>query len=331
MKWGRPRLPASPRSPRDSRGSTRFGLVQSFGLTILLTVILVVFLLYRQKTWQFSGQRAVVIIQEEKDSVRRPITIAVVDPSASKLTLIPLPRQQYVSPSITSYGPYQTDALVGLTQLDSLKWEFLQQTLAWEYGVGVDGILWTNKESVATLKDVRSIAQSGILNTTATTMKYWDRWQWQQMLSRVPEYQVETAPLAEWLEEDGTLKELSYDGWAERTIQDTQVRQSAISVVVQNGSGVQGQANRVARALRLTGFGVRNIDTVGEQSNTKIVLSPSLKKDEASIRWSIARIHSLFPYADVISEAEITERTRADIVVILGKDQAEELTLRRRQ
>lgn len=308
-----------------------FSRLRSFLFTVLISVLLIVFVLFRQREWRQPGQRAVLIVQEGQDEVRRPLTIAISDPETPKLVLMPLPRNQYVAAAVASYGTYQTDALVGLTQLEKLDWAFLKQTVTWEYGVVIDGVVWTKASTVASLADVAKIAQAGIVNSLPTTLTYWDRWAWYQQLAKIPSYQGETVKLSDWLQPEGQLQELSYDAWAERTIQDSQVRRANLSVVVQNASGVQGQASRVARALRLIGFGVRNIETLPEQSNTKILLSPDLKRTEPVVRWGEERLKRLFPYAGVEENSEITQRARADMVLLLGTDQREALTLHRRQ
>jgi hypothetical protein len=314
------RLPAPPRrSTSQTPRGKGLALWQSFFLTALLSLFLVVFLLYRQREWTLRGQRALVIVHEQKEGVRQKLTLVVVDPLQQDLRILPLPPQQYVITALTRYGAYQTDALAGLTLLENLDWRFLEQSLAREYGVVLDGVVWTDQQSITSQSDVRTLSWSGVLNQSKTTLAYWDRWTWWRLVGSVPQYQVELAPLQDWVDGDGRLRDTAYESWAETKIQDEQVRQSGLTVVVQNGSEAQGEANRVARMLRLIGYAVRNIDTIDRQTNTKIVLG-SRREEKPEIAWAVTRLRDLYPHAEVIEDESAVQKARSDVLLILGQD-----------
>jgi hypothetical protein len=295
-------------------------LWQSFFLTALLSLFLVVFLLYRQRDWTLRGQRALVIVHEQQEGVRQNLTLVVADPLQSDLRILPLPPEQYVVTALSRYGAYQTDALAGLTLLENLDWDFLQQSLAREYGVVVDGVVWTDQANVTTQAEVRRLSWSGVFNQSATTLSYWDRWTWWRLVGSVPSYQVEIAPMKDWIDEEGRLRDTPYEAWAETKIQDEQIRQSGLTVVVQNGTQLQGEANRVARMLRLIGYAVRNIDTVEKQESTKIVLGAS-REEQPEIAWALARLRDLYPRAEVVVDDAAVQKARSDIVLIMGQNQ----------
>ncbi len=321
------RLPAFARRP--SRGHEKgLTLWQSFFFTVLVSLFLVVFLLYRQREWEQRGQRAVLVVHEQEQGVRQRLTLVVADPIQSDIHILPLPEKQYVVTAIARYGAYQTDALAGLTLLEGLDWEFLEQSLSREYGVVIDGIFWTHESEIKSDAGVRGLAWQGILNRVNTTLSYWDRWTWWRLVRSVPSYQVELAKTEDWVDAEGRLRTLAYESWAEKKIQDEQIRQSGIAVVVQNGSQIQGEANRVARMLRIVGYAVRNIDTIDPQENTKIVLSQT-REEKSEIAWAVSRLKELYPQATVEENTEVAQRARADIVLVIGKNQEGSFTLRR--
>lgn len=322
------RLPAPTRRPQSEK-KRELGLWQSFFLTCFCTLALVLFLLYRQHRWVDRGQRTVVVIHPAtNEGVRQKLTLIVLDPLQSDVRILPLPPQQNVVTVLPRFGAYQSDALVGLTLLEKLDWQFLELTLAQEYGVVLDGAVWTQEQNISTLSDVKGLAWKGITRQSKTTFSYWDSWVWWRLLGTIPSHQVEVAPLTEWIDEEGRLREVPYETWAETKIQDEQIRQSGLSVVVQNGTEQQGQAQRTARMLKLIGYAVRNIETVTTQESTKIVLNPQ-RAEQGEVRWALQRLQDLYPWAEVVEDAGTTQKARSDIVLILGKDQEGSLTLRR--
>lgn len=303
-------------APRQYFQWFRHGPWGAFLVVFLLSTLLAVFVLFMQRKWRDRGQRAVVIVHDAVDVVRKPLTVVVIDPETPRLTIMPLAPERSISP-LLGYGNYQTQALVGLTQLEKLRWEFLMGSLSLELGTAIDGILWTDLSEVSDQGDIRSIVLSSVANQKATTLAYWDRWRLLAMVESIPDYKVDVSFPAD-------ADEAALEKWAARTIQDSQIRSSGMTIAIQNASGIQGMAARYSRLLRIMGYDVRNIETVEVQGESQLVVRSTL--DESS--WEVQRVQAAVPYLRTKKDDALPEKLRSEMVVVLGEDMREQLSLR---
>lgn len=288
-------------------------------LILGVSLVLTTFVLFMQRRWRGSGQRAILIVHEGGDEVRRPLTLMVIDADEEQATLVPLPTNWKV-PAAVQYGSYASDALVGLTQLEQLHWRFLLLTLGLDLGVTIDDIVWTSKPPPLQLTDVRAVVGSTLLNRSYTTLMYWDRWRLWWQLQRIAEYHVQTADMAAMISsETGELDSAALERSAARLWQDRQIRQSEASVVILNASGQTGLANRTARALELAGYYVRNVETAPEEERSTVYRTSEVDKDESK-RWARQRLELFLEKFDAKVDQERTQRARADFVIVIGKD-----------
>lgn len=318
------RRPARIVSERKLIRRSRFRRIQgspigAFVLIFFASLFLAVFVLFMQRRWRAPGQRAIVIVHDAVDPVRKPLTIVIIDPQSPRLTIAPLPPERSFSP-LLGYGTYQSQALVGLTQLDGLKWDFLTGSLSLELGVALDGIIWSRSEKIESRGDVRAAVLAVLANRSATTLAYWDRGRLLAMLESIPDYKLDISFPAQ-ADEDAVEK------WAARTIQDNQIRSSGITVAIQNASGIQGLATRYSRMLRIMGYDVRNIETIPEQTRSRLVHRPEAESTSQG-QWAIHRLVVAASYLEKEVDEELAQKLRSDLVLVLGTDMRERLTLR---
>jgi hypothetical protein len=301
---------------RDKGQDNWSSIWRMFGLVFVLSTLLAIFILFRQRTWRGNNQRAFLVVYESPGEVRRPMSLVVLKPQR-KVQVIPLPPEQIMEAPF-GYGNYTSDALVGLTVLENLRWDFLQYVVALEYGVGVDGIIWSEQSDMGKLTEVKKLALLAALNQRPTTLAFWDRlilWQW---LLRVPAYQFEMVDVKTYLNnETHQLDQARYDRWAELYLQDTSIRQSNYSVVVQNGTGVDGYAGRVGRMLSLMGFYVRGLETINEQKESTLVI------EKQNQNWPGERLEMILKLWKKKRDTGLTTEKRVNAVLQLGTDEKE--------
>jgi len=287
-----------------------------FGLVFVLSVLLTTFILFRQRHWRGSHQRAVLIVHEGQDEVRQPLSIVVLK-ADKKVQVLPLPPQQVIETPL-DYGSYNSDALVGLTQLEKLRWDFLTYTVSLEYGVAIDGIIWTKQPDLPQLSQVRKLSLLAMLNQRPSTMSWWDRLSMWQYLQQVPAYQFELVEVQQYVDQSThRLDQTRYDRWAELYLQDPEVRGSDYSLVVQNATSVNGYATRVGRMLGLMGYYVRGLETVEEDTGTTLLLE---KGDQS---WPGKKLQLFLDALPQKRDNELTQEKRTNAVLRLGNDQKE--------
>jgi len=282
----------------------------------LVAWVLTIFILFRQREWSGNQQRGIIVIESRPGEVRQPLTLVIMKPD-NKVLLMPIPAQQKIETPF-NYGTYSSDALVGLTQLEELDWEYLEYTLALEFGVALDGIVWSDTP-VRSLGDLRSLGLQALLNRKANTLAWWDRatlWRW---LQEVPSYQLETVDMSNYLIGDTNMLDTTrYDRWAELYLQDSAIRANGFSISVQNGSGIEGYASRVGRMVGLMGYDLRSIDTVGTSTISELLWAETLQRDN----WSAQRLQSvLAPFRARVDQGA-NEQSRSQAIIRLGTDQA---------
>lgn len=298
-------------------------VARTFLLMAVISLALTVFVLFMQREWRLSGVRTVVLVHmPESDVVRRKLTLVQLDQQQNQLTIVPLPPEQQVAIFNQPEVSFATDALYGYSQLEKKDSSWIRLQLALEYGVVVDGIIWTSDVTVTTKKEVMNNSWKTLVRQRPTSLTYWDRLIWWQSLRKVEDFAVGTPiSLAEYVLPD--TKELDftrYDRWASQNVQDTQIRQTGMSVAVLNASGVQGQAQRFSRMLELIGYEVRSVDTIEPQEKTKILLAPPEEDQTASQEWTRQRMKDIFSSYQIKQDEEETEKRRSEAVIILGKD-----------
>ncbi len=307
------------RRRRQPRGSTPAENQQSvwrvFGLIFFLSTVLTGFLLFRERQWRGDHQRAVLVVHQVKDEVRQPLSLVVVK-TENKVQVLPLPPQQVIQTPL-DYGNYTSDALVGLTQLENLRWEFLTYAISLEYGVAIDGIVWTQEAELSSLSKVRKLAFFALVNNQPSTMVFWDRFKWWGWLQRVPSYQFELVDIHQYLTDANRLDEPRYDRWAELYLQDASIRGSDYSLVVQNGTGVDGYAHRIGRMLGLMGFYVRGLETIDGLERSAVLL------EKGTTPWSGQRLESVFSFFTTKRDQALVEEKRTNAVLRVGSDQAQ--------
>lgn len=287
-----------------------------FGLVFFLSLALTIFILFRQRRWEGNHQRAVLLVHEGQDEVRQALTIVVLKPE-KKVQVLPIPSKQVIETPL-DYGSFSSDALVGLTQLENLQWEFLTYTLSLEFGVGIDGIIWTKDEQVNQLSQLKKLALMSILNQRPTTMAFWDRLKLGQTLQQVPSYQFELVDVNIYLDEaSNRLDKTRYDRWAELYLQDAEIRGSDFSLVVQNATSVNGYATRVGRMLGLMGYYVRGLETVEEDSGTTLYIT------KGNLVWPGDRLRNFFSALPQKRDDQLPQEKRTNAVLRLGNDQKE--------
>ncbi len=287
------------------------GIFKYFALIFIISLGLAGFTLFMQRHWRDPGQRGVLIIHDGLDSVRKPLTLVVIDPESPRLVILPLPPEQSLT-LLLNYGSYQSQALVRLTQLEKLRWDFLLSTLALQYGVALDGMIWTKLDKIESPGDLRSLALGSIFRQNPTTLAWWDRGRLLADLQRIPEHKVDRSFPTD-------ADEAGLEQWASRLIQDTQIRHSGVTVAIQNGSGVQGLAARLSRMLRIMGYDVRALETVAEVSTSKLVFRPNFEENVGG-HWARLRLQAVASFLSPETDAQLPEKLRADLVVIVGTD-----------
>jgi len=287
---------------------------KAFGIIFLLSTVLSVFILFRQRQWQGDHQRAVLVVHSVGDEVRQPLSLVIVKPE-NKIQVLPLPPDQIVETPL-DYGGYATDALVGLTQLENLRWEYLTYAVSLEYGVAIDGIVWSKEPDLKNLSQVRKLAFLALINRQPSTIVFWDRFKWWVWLQRVPSYQFESVDVAQYVDGNRRLDQARYDRWAELYLQDSAIRGSDYSLIVQNGTGVDGYAHRVGRMLGLMGFYVRGLETIDGLEKSAVLL------EKGAEPWSAQRLQSVFSSFPSKKDPGLVEEKRTNAVLRVGTDQS---------
>lgn len=308
----RRRLPASDDSPSKKGFWT---LPRVLIAIAVLAWFLTIFILFRQRKWEGAEQRAVLLIQSVPGEVRQPLSIVVLKPGEKIYLLQVSPQQKIETPF--NYGIYTSDALAGLTQLENLDWEYLEYTVALEFGVALDGVIWTDTP-VTNRSELSSLSLQALLNRKANTLAWWDRMTLWRRVQQAPSYQVESIDLQQYLISGSQLLDTTrYDRWAELYLQDSTLRASGYSVAVQNGSGIEGYAGRVGRMLGLMGYDLRSIDTVGTSTISELLWAQEPKNE-----WASKRLGAILETFTQRVDANTAEQARSQAVVRLGTDQA---------
>jgi hypothetical protein len=307
----RRRLPSS----NDSHSKKSFWTLSRVLIIIAIVAwILTIFILYRQRRWQGPEQRAVLVVQSVPDTVRLPLRLVVLKPGEKIYILNISPEQKIATPF--KYGTYTSDALVGLTQMEEMEWSYLEYLIALEFGVAVEGIIWTDSP-VTSRSELSALSLQAVLNRKSNTMPWWDRLTLWHRVQQTPSYQVESVDLGQYLISDTKLLDTTrYDRWAELYLQDSTIRGSGYSVAVQNGSGIEGYAGRVGRMLGLMGYDLRSIDTVGTSTLSEVIWSQSNRNE-----WESTRLQTLFSSFSQRIDPNTVEQARSRAVVRLGTDQ----------
>lgn len=291
----------------------------SFLLIVSITSALVVFVMFMQHRWRLTGLRAIAVVHNTQDEVRKPLSIVVYEPEQKHTTVITVPRDQQLL-LWSSPAQYAADALIGFAMLEDVEWQFVQFQLFLEYGVVVDGIVWSSLsvEELQTPRGVERLAWSLLRPRRESTLTYYDRWKWWSWTHRVlsPSYSNTTPPLLT----EQQLDNSSYDRWANTRVQDPQVRRSRWSIAIVNASGKQGQAQRLARGLRLLGYEVRQVDTIEPQEKSELVFAPSKDSSTQEAEWARVRLREVLGWA-VREDEALTSQRRSDAVVVIGQDQ----------
>lgn len=276
-----------------------------------------------QRRWKLAGQRAVLIVHDSVDEVRKPLSLAVVRPTSDELTLISIPPNQSIN-TLKNDVAYSSDALVGFTQLEGYSWQYLQYVAGLEYGVIIDGIVWSQQApDQITLDSVRKLAQQSLFRQTPTTLAYWDRFMWWRSLSQIPNYEVEQASeMQQFLTEEQALDTTKYQKQFFSQVQDVAIRNSGWSVAILNGSGIQGYASRVASALEMMGYEVRSVDTIESTEHSALVFAPQRADSFIEEQWAQQRLRDFFHPFERREDEELTRRRRSNAVIILGTDQS---------
>ncbi len=295
-----------------------------FGVIFVISLILTVFVLFMQRQWRHTGQRVVLLVHENEDPVRKPLTLAVLRLEEKEVTFLPIPAEQQIALEDNTVS-YSSDALVGYTQLEERSWEYLQYILSLEYGLPIDGILWTGTApGKVGVGELREVARDALWRRAPTTLTYWDRLQLWRGLFGVPAHQVETLDgISQLLNEDDVLNTSEYQRQYFSVLQDPAIRNSGWSIAILNGSGIQGYASRVAGALEMMGYEVRGVDTVDETLDSEVLLAPNEQTVFAEDIWAKYRLKDTFQHFAQSTDEEITRRRRSNAVIILGTDQAE--------
>lgn len=299
------------RSSATAHSSQSVGKV--FGIIFLLSMVLAVFILFRQRQWRGDQQRAVLVVHSIREEVRQPLSLVVMKPE-NKVQVLPLPPDQIIETPL-DYGGYTTDALVGLTQLEKLRWEYLTYTVSLEYGVAIDGIAWSNEPDLKSLAQVKKLSFFALVNRRPSTIVFWDRFKWWIWLQRVPSYQFESVDVAQYVDGNHRLDEARYDRWAELYVQDASIRGSDYSLIVQNGTGVDGYAHRVGRMLGLMGFYVRGLETIDGLEKSAVLL------EKGTSSWSSQRLQAVFASFPDKKDPALIEEKRTNAVLRVGNDQ----------
>lgn len=310
------------RKSSSQTASPRVGWV--FGLIFCISIVLTIFVLFMQRHWKMSGQRAILIVHNAVDEVRKPLTLAVIRSASNELTLISIPEEQSVN-ILTNEVSYGSDALVGYAQLESYTWSYVQYLIGLEYGVVIDGIVWSESAPQGmSLEEVKKLARKSLFRQVPTTLAYWDRFLWWQSVTRIPNYEVENASeMQRLLLENKALDFSQYRKQFLTKIQDPVIRNSGWSVAILNGSGVQGYASRVASALEMMGYEVRSVDTIEKTDRSAVVFAPQRDDIFAQEQWADQRLRDFFQPFENREDEEISRRRRSNVVIILGTDQIE--------
>lgn len=300
------------RNKRDDNSSQPIWRV--FGLVIGLSILLATFLLFSQRQWKSDQLRSVVIIHSLGDEVRQPLTLVVVRPE-NKVQVIAIPPDQVIETPF-GYGSYNSDALAGLTQLEHLKWSFMAYSLSLEYGAGIDGFIWAeNNQSITQLGQIKGLVSRSLISQRPTTLVFWDRLTLWLKLQRVPAYQLEVVNIKPYLDKtNNRLDQSRYDRWAELYLQDQHIRESDYSVIVQNGSGIDGYAQRVGRMLRLIGYYVRGLETIETSQNSEIIT-------DQTTGWPLQRLESIMTVFSKRKDRQLLQEKRSNAIIRLGENQ----------
>lgn len=289
-----------------------------FIIVFLLSVLLTIFILFRQRQWRGQEQRSVIVahLPEQENQVRQKLSVILFRPG-EEIHVLQIPARLKIETPL-EYGIYESDALVGLTQLEDLKWDYLRYSISLELGVAIDDVVWTSQSEITKINQLRRLAFWAFLNQRDSTMSLWDRgkmWWWSV---RLPSYQLESTDLSKYLTSTDELNEDSYDRWAQLYLQDSQIRASDFSVVVRNGSGINNYASRVARFLTLTGYYVRSVETVDQQEDQEETALFLQSRPDSWPAWRLLSLVDEFPW---YKDKQLTQDNRAQAVWVIGTNE----------
>lgn len=169
-----------------------------FLLVTAISLLLTVFVLFMQRQWKLPGQRALLVVHNGVDEVRKPLSIVVMRFSEQELFFLPIPEEQSVN-VLSNDISYSSDALVGYTQLEEYRWEYLEYLVSLEYGVVLDGIVWTDLSPEELQANTwHSVAGQSLWRRAPTTLAYWDRVRWWRGMFGIPSYQVDQLTVGEF-------------------------------------------------------------------------------------------------------------------------------------
>lgn len=303
----------------DQPTTSLSSLLKIFFWIAIVAIGLTIFVWYRQREWRVQGQRGVVIVHTADDPIRRPITLAITTAEDPTTYIVQTPRDQKITLP-ESDVEYMVDALEGIREIEQKSWSSTLLTLSLEYGIVFDGVVWTDIPFADfTPQKLNKISTQIIFNRTPTTLSRWDRFTWWRLLRQVPSFKRQVVTIDQYLANEKTLNQATFDPWARLKWQDWGARQSELAVAVLNASGVQGQASRFARMLELVGYEVRSVDTIPEQEQSQLILTHQVLESPQE-EWALDRLQTLFDSFDRTEDAAQLERRRVEAIIILGKE-----------
>lgn len=313
--------------PRRIRSHSALGSVKIVLFLLLLLVVAgvcAVGILLRFSSWDGQSSMTFLVVFEggEDNAVRRPLAVVTLQPFDHSISSMELPEDLQIE-TLYGYGPYPSSALYGLMKLEHLPPTFLEQTIAFQFGIPARNIVFAGSTKQPMTVDMLSQSfWKQLFFRETSTFPYLDRFKAWWFLSHVRKDKMTRVDLvSSGAVNNSTLDIIKSDEIVSKIFPDPLLQQEQVTVAVVNTTAEPKIATRVGRALFDMGINVvRVTDSRDGYPETHLVYTFSDHKRSLTSE-TIQHVFGMEP-AQVSVDTAITADYRADIVLLLGEDAA---------
>ncbi len=287
-------------------------------ISLVLSAAIVSFIFLRLADWQRKGTTGIAFLTSEAGQVLKTLTVLWVDPDKNEITLMPIPGELTVhTPGSVSYS---LKALYGLYAINHASPADFQKALARNIRIDLPFFIVREGNKAPSESGLRRYVASLLFETKDVSLfslsdrfaLFWYVWFSGAKVSptEFPQH-ITSSP-------DG-LDDLSYDTFLQKNFLNVSLKKEGYSVAVVNASSQSRLASTLGRMF--TAFGL-NILSVSDTPNTQELGSVVVSSGDL-ISSETVNVLSRYISGPIQVNVGATSEYRADIVVFLGKKEAE--------
>lgn len=286
--------------------------------SLFLSVAIISFIFLRLANWQRKGTTSVAFLTSEKSQVLKQTTVLWVDPEKNEISILDLPGDLSVhTPGSVAYS---LKALYGLYAINHALPADFQKALARNIRIDVPFFMVREGKTSPSEMGLRRYVLGILLdNKNPSLFPLADRFAllWYVWFSGASVKRLELPPSI--VASPQGLDELSYDTFLQKNFLNVNLKKEALSIAVVNASSQSRLASTLGRMF--TAFGL-NILSVSDTPNVQDLGSIQVNSGQLMSSETVG-VLGRYITGPVQVNPTTTSEYRADIVVFLGKKEAE--------